>query len=108
MAEHECCIYVDVPAPIVKKPRLLKHAGVDQGTRVGRGFSLGELKAVGLSEKLAKELNIPVDRRRRSVRQENVEALKRFLESVKELLEAKKAKPARLAPTQISEVRTSS
>ncbi len=90
----DCYVFVEVPKPIVKRPRLLKHAGVDQGTRVGRGFSLGEIREAGLTEKLARELNIPIDKRRRSIHPWNVEALKKFLEQVKPLLEAKKAKPA--------------
>ncbi len=94
---EECCIKVEVPKPIVKRPRLLKHAGVDQGVRVGRGFSELELREAGIPMNLAKELGIPVDRRRRSCHSWNVEALKKFLEQIKPLLEAKRAKPARMS-----------
>jgi len=63
----------------------LKHAGVDQGIRPGRGFSELELKEAGLSIREAKKLGIPIDLRRRSVHKWNVEALKKFLEQIREL-----------------------
>ena len=44
--------------------------------RVGRGFSKGELKSAGLTLQDAKKLGIYVDKRRRSVHEKNVEALK--------------------------------
>ncbi|HDI02383.1 MAG TPA: 50S ribosomal protein L13e, partial [Ignisphaera sp.] len=82
----KCCVTVEIPKPIVKRPRLLKYAGVDQGIRTGRGFSLGELKAANISEELAKELGIPIDRRRRSVHEWNVENLRKFVEQISELI----------------------
>ena len=93
----ECCVKVEVPKPIVKRPRLLKHAGVDQGVREGRGFSELELKEAGIPMDIARDLGIPIDKRRRSCHPWNVEALKKFIEQVKPLIDAKKAKPARLA-----------
>ncbi len=74
----------EIPRPIVKKPILRKHGGVDQGTRIGRGFSKGELEAVGLDFEKALKLGIPVDKRRRSVHEWNIEALKKYLERIKE------------------------
>ncbi|MCD6537181.1 ribosomal protein L13e [Candidatus Bathyarchaeota archaeon] len=47
--------------------------------RVGKGFSKDELKAAGLSVKQALEMGIPVDVRRSTMHEENVEALKSFL-----------------------------
>jgi len=67
----------NVPEPIVKIPRF------GYGFRVGRGFSIGELKKAGLSVGRARMLGLYVDTRRRSVREENVEALKRFVEELK-------------------------
>ncbi|MCC6013359.1 MAG: 60S ribosomal protein L13 [Candidatus Verstraetearchaeota archaeon] len=51
--------------------------------REGRGFSLLELKAAGISEKEAKKLGIRIDKRRRSCHQENVELLKNIKNSSK-------------------------
>ncbi|MGP3666809.1 MAG: ribosomal protein L13e [Candidatus Bathyarchaeota archaeon] len=47
-------------------------------TRIGRGFSIGELKEAGLSIDKARKLGIYVDERRKSKHQENVEALKKL------------------------------
>ncbi len=69
----------DKPRPIVLRPVLRKHGGIDQGTRTGRGFSRGELEAVGLDVKKALKLGIPVDKRRRSVHQWNIDMLKQYL-----------------------------
>ena len=101
---EKCCVVVEVPAPIVKKPRLLKFAGVDPGKRIGRGFSLGELKEAGISEAIARDLGIPIDKRRRSVHEWNVKALKEFMTKVQDLIQAKKAKPARMVAVKTSAV----
>ncbi|MCE4611498.1 MAG: 50S ribosomal protein L13e [Desulfurococcales archaeon] len=74
---------IEPPVAIVKKPRLRKMGPIDPGTRPGRGFSLGELKAVGLDPKRAMKLGLYVDKRRRSVHEWNVEALREFLEKLR-------------------------
>ena len=63
--------------------RLNVHPIVHRRYRVrrGKGFSREELKALNLSLKMALRLGIPVDPRRRSRHDENVEALKRLLET---------------------------
>jgi len=58
------------------KPLVFKKGGKQ---RLGKGFSLGELKGVNLSLKQALKLEIPVDSRRKTVHEENVKALKKFL-----------------------------
>ena len=47
--------------------------------RIGKGFSLGELKEVGLSVKQALRLKLKVDKRRATVHKWNVEALQHYL-----------------------------
>lgn len=73
---------VEVPKPYVKRPRLMRDRGLDPGTKAGRGFSPGELDAVGLDVKKALKLGIPVDRRRKSVWDWNVQALREYLSEI--------------------------
>ena len=73
------------PVAIVKKPRLVKYGPIDPGTRRGRGFSLGELKEAGLTPEKAKKLGIYVDKRRKTVHEWNVKALKDYLEKLRAL-----------------------
>lgn len=47
--------------------------------RKGKGFSLEELKKVGLDFRKALKLGIPVDKRRSSAYDHNVKALKEYL-----------------------------
>ncbi|MEM0380979.1 MAG: 50S ribosomal protein L13e [Desulfurococcaceae archaeon] len=69
--------------PVVKKPILRKHGGIDQGLRNGRGFSIGELQAIGLNYETAKRLGLKIDKRRRSVHEWNIKILKEYLEKKK-------------------------
>lgn len=69
---------------LVKKPRLIKYRGLEPGLRDGRGFSLGELKAVGIDIKAARKLGIPVDTRRRSMHEWNIKRLREYLSYSKE------------------------
>lgn len=52
--------------------------------REGRGFSVAEVAAAGLNPGEAELLGIPVDLRRNSTHEENVEILKEFVKSAKE------------------------
>ena len=65
---------------MVVKPKVFKKGGKQ---RFGRGFSREELKKAGLSLTEALKLGIPLDSRRRTVHEENVEVVKAFLESKK-------------------------
>jgi len=69
---------MEKPSPIVYKPGT---GGLR--TRKGRGFSLGELREAGLDPNTARKLGIYVDRRRKSIHKENVEALKKYLEELR-------------------------
>lgn len=62
------------------KPKVFKKSGKQ---RHGKGFSREELKRAGLSLKEALKFGIPVDSRRRTTHEENVEVVKTFLESKK-------------------------
>jgi len=52
--------------------------------REGRGFSLAEIQAAGLNAGEAQILGIPVDLRRKSTHEENVEILKEYITAAKE------------------------
>jgi len=80
------------PVPIVKVPKLIKYGGVPpREYKVGKGFSIGEIKALGLSIREARLLGIYVDERRRSVHEENIKRLREYLRRVLE--GAKPAEP---------------
>jgi large subunit ribosomal protein L13e len=59
----------DKLVPLVKSP-------TTKNLREGKGFSVGELRQAGVTFELAKKLGIRIDRRRKSVREENVKTLK--------------------------------
>ncbi len=62
------------------EPKVFKKNGKQ---RVGRGFSRGELKKAGSSLKEALKLGVPVDDKRKTVHENNVEAVKAFLQEKK-------------------------
>ncbi|ACB39629.1 ribosomal protein L13e [Pyrobaculum neutrophilum] len=68
----------EVPKPLVKAPAKISSGGITRW-KTGRGFSLGELKAVGLNVEQARLLGLPVDERRDSTWPQNVEALRKWL-----------------------------
>ena len=72
------------PYPLVLTPILRKDAGTKPRLRRGRGFSKGELEAVGLDFKKALKMGIPIDKRRKTVHEWNIEILKKYLERLKE------------------------
>ena len=53
-------------------------------TGTGKGFSQDELSEAGLSLRQALRLGIPIDARRQCKHKQNVETLKKHLETVKE------------------------
>jgi len=70
------------------KPVITKKGGKQ---RAGKGFSTKELEKAGLNPAEAKRLDIPVDKRRETVHDLNVEAVKAYAEKKKS--EAKLKKP---------------
>lgn len=71
------------PLPVVKVPLLRRFGGIPpKPTRVGRGYSVEEIRAVGLTVKEARHLGIYVDERRKRAHEENVQRLREWLEAV--------------------------
>lgn len=69
-----------------------------EGWREGRGFSLGEIKAVGLNATEARLLGISVDTRRITAWPQNIEALKKWL---MEIVEGKAQVPDPVLPKAV-------
>jgi large subunit ribosomal protein L13e len=72
------------------KPEVGKSGGK---TRSGKGFSQEELKKAGLNPAEAKKLEIPLDKRRKTVHDRNVKALKAFAEKAKAKAKPKPKQP---------------
>jgi len=71
---------VEPPKSMVQMPL---HKELPVRFRAGRGFSIPELKAVGLDVKRARRLGLKVDERRNSCHEANVNALKEFLSKMR-------------------------
>lgn len=69
------------------KPAVYKKRGKQ---RIGKGFSIGELKEAKLNIKKALKLGVPVDPRRRTIHEGNVKALSDLLEAKKASAESKR------------------
>lgn len=75
---------------------------VKEGARKGRGFSLAELKEVGLVPRVARKHGIPTDAWRTTKYDENVKRLKEVASSIKEALKSGRKKAEEPKP-QITE-----
>ncbi|MEM4733221.1 MAG: ribosomal protein L13e [Candidatus Bathyarchaeia archaeon] len=62
------------------KPQIFKPDGRQ---RSGRGFSIEELKKAGLNVAEAKKLEIPIDKRRKTAHEHNVNVLTAYVEKKK-------------------------
>jgi len=60
--------------------------------KVGKGFSLNELKAAGVSKQLARQIGLPIDVKRKSSHDENVATIKSHAEKAKAQAKPKAAK----------------
>ncbi|WEU40623.1 MAG: ribosomal protein L13e [Candidatus Odinarchaeum yellowstonii] len=69
--------------------------------RAGRGFSLGEIKESGVEINLLKKLGVYVDRRRRSVHKENINALKNILKIMEKTETSRKIKEDKTLKTGV-------
>jgi ribosomal protein L13E len=74
------------------KPQIFKKGGKK---RCGKGFSREELKKVRLSLREAVKLSIPIDSRRKTIHEENVNTIKRFLKSKKKTSKPKKRRKSK-------------
>lgn len=68
------------PKPLVKS---VVNIYLSPKIREGRGFSISELREVGLTIKEARKLRLRVDENRRSKHDFNVEVLRKYLENLK-------------------------
>ncbi|MEM3832017.1 MAG: ribosomal protein L13e [Thermoprotei archaeon] len=84
MSSEPAQLMTEAPKPIVLTPLVWKGKYNIARQRIGRGFSIGELKEAGISKEQAMLLGVYIDVRRKSVYKENIDALKRFLEAYKE------------------------
>ncbi|HID91085.1 TPA: 50S ribosomal protein L13e [Candidatus Bathyarchaeota archaeon] len=71
--------------PVVRRPGKRER-------RQSRGFSRGELMGAGLTFREAIRLEIPIDKRRRTVYEENVDTLKQYLKAIRRLRGKRKAR----------------
>ncbi|MEM1683139.1 MAG: ribosomal protein L13e [Ignisphaera sp.] len=97
---NENTVVVVIPPPMVKMPKITKYRGIATMFRVGRGYSIGEIKEAGLTPYLAKQFNIPIDPKRRSIHKNNVENLRNIVNQISDLINARKTKPAKLVVKQ--------
>lgn len=74
---------------MVKRPKVSEKRG---RRSLGKGYSPGELKKAGLSMSEAVKLHVAVDPRRKTAHEENVEAIKTFLQERKAAAKTKKPK----------------
>jgi len=64
------------PKPLVKS---ILNIHLPPKIRVGRGFSIRELKEAGLTIKEARKLGIRIDPNRKSMHEWNIEELKKYI-----------------------------
>ncbi len=90
------------------KPQILK---ANEKQRLGKGFSREELKKAGINLLEARRIELPVDFRRRTSHDGNVEAIRAYAEHVKAVHQPKpkptpKATESKAKSTEKSTVKT--
>ena len=68
--------------------------------RVGKGFSLGELREAGLTKQQARKLGLRVDKMRKTTHSENVSLLKKIVQPTKPSEEKPTKRKRRTAKSQ--------
>jgi ribosomal protein L13E len=72
------------------KPQVTK----PDGKRPGKGFSPEELKKAGLNKTEAKQLKIPIDKRRKTTHEQNIQTIEAYAKKQKTKIKPKpKQKP---------------
>jgi len=87
----------EYPKPVGRFPQasVMSRHGDGMIARLGRGFSAGELSAAGFPIRLAARWGVPIDVRRRSLLEANVQSLKKWYSpAAKETREPPRAKPS--------------
>jgi large subunit ribosomal protein L13e len=86
------------PEPVVRAPK-------DKRPRIGRGFSQKEIEAADLTIPETRDMGLIVDLRRRTLHEENVEALKNYVAEIDDIIEAMSLEePATDVATAIDEL----
>ena len=67
-------------------------------TRKARGYSYEELKNANMDKRVAKKLKVPVDRRRKTAYEENIEQLKTKMKVKKKPIKKKAVKGKKSPP----------
>ena len=79
------------------KPTITKQNGKSS---VGKGFSPNELKEAGVNKQLARQIGLPVDIKRKSTHQENVQSVKAHAQQAKEKAGATPKPAKKVTPTK--------
>ncbi|MCS7364239.1 MAG: ribosomal protein L13e [archaeon GB-1867-035] len=74
---------MEKPIAKVKPPALIRHGRIVKKWKIGRGFSIGELKEAGLTVKEALKLGLRIDKRRKSIHEENIEIIRKYIGKLK-------------------------
>lgn len=66
--------------------------------KVGKGFSITELKNASVSKQLARQIGLPIDIKRKSAHDENVETIKVHAQKSKEAAQVKAEEKQEIQP----------
>jgi len=69
------------PSDSIPNAQIFKTYRNNAQSKTGRGFSIGELRELDLNFHKAKKIGLPIDLRRSTVHEINIDAIKRFLKN---------------------------